>query len=259
MGQLISSVISVYLQTAASLLPFPLQPRVISFSSCHDEKTLCQLHEQSLNVGTKLCAPQIVASTNSRPIPNSYWATPLLLACEYPWSPKSAENPKLDALLHAGVRTFIDLTESGELRPYCGEVLSSRAELLGIEKHSIEYHRFPIPDRSLPQSVEFMYSVLDVLRDNERRGRITAVHCRGGIGRTGMVIGCWLVESGLAINGEEALSIIAREWKTVEKCNKFPHSPETGPQFEFVLHFQAAPKPYTSCLSPRDELFSFHP
>ncbi len=199
------------------------------------------LKEES-NGEAKSCATQTVVST--RPIPNSYWATPLLLACEYPWSPtESAGNSKLDTLLRAGVRTFIDLTESGELRPYCGEVLSSRAELLGIEKQSIEYHRFPIPDRCLPQSVEFMYSVLDVLRDNERRGRVSAVHCRGGIGSTGMVIGCWLVESGLAKNGGETLGIIAREWKTVEKCNRFPHSPETGPQFEFVLQFQAASKP----------------
>jgi hypothetical protein len=33
--------------------------------------------------------------------------------------------------------------------------------------------------------------------DNERRGRISAVHYRGGgIGRTRLVVGCWLVESG---------------------------------------------------------------
>jgi len=86
-----------------------------------------------------------------------------------------------------------------------------------------------------------MYRVLDVLRDNEERGRISAVHCRGGIGRTGMVIGCWLVESGLARNGEEALDIIAREWRGVEKCKRFPHSPETGAQFDYVLNFH--PKP----------------
>lgn len=244
MGNLaLSSMISVYLQAVASLLPFPLHRAITSFASQQDEKMLCQLHEQTLGGKSRSLGPQTMMPRLPRPIPNSYWATSLLLACEYPWSPKNADNPKLDALLRAGVRTFIDLTESGELRPYCGDVLSSRAEFLGIEKRSIEYHRFPIPDRCLPQSVEFMYSVLDVLRDNEKRDRTTAVHCRGGIGRTGMVIGCWLVESGLAKNGEEALNIIAREWKTVEKCNRFPHSPETGPQFEFVLHFQAAPKP----------------
>jgi hypothetical protein len=121
-------------------------------------------------------------------------------------------------------------------------LLSSRAALLGIDTATIQYHRFPIPDRSLPQSVEYMYRVLDVLRDNETQGRISAVHCRGGIGRTGMVIGCWLVQSGKAKNGEDALNMIAREWQTVEKCTRFPHSPETGPQFEFVRNFQRVPK-----------------
>ena len=87
-----------------------------------------------------------------------------------------------------------------------------------------------------------MYRVFEVLRDNEMRGRISAVHCRGGIGRTGMVIGCWLVESGVARDGAEALAIIAREWKSVEKCKRYPHSPETGPQFEFVAKFHPSPK-----------------
>ncbi|THV01319.1 hypothetical protein K435DRAFT_818063 [Dendrothele bispora CBS 962.96] len=185
--------------------------------------------------------PSPLTAVCPRPIPNSYWATPLLLACEYPWTPKTPNKPKLDALLKAGVRTFIDLTECGELLPYAGRVLSSRAVLLGIEPETIEYHRFPIRDRSLPKSVEEIYRVLDVLRDNEKRGRISAVHCRGGIGRTGMVIGCWLVQSGLAKDGDEALEVIAKEWRTVEKCTRYPHSPETGPQFEFVQNFHAFP------------------
>lgn len=183
--------------------------------------------------------PSPLSSVCPRPIPNSYWATPLLLACEYPWTPKNPFKPKLDALLKAGVRTFIDLTECGELSPYAN-LLSGRAALMGIDTDLIEYHRFPIRDRSLPESVEYMHRVLDCLRDNEQRGRISAVHCRGGIGRTGMVIGCWLVQSGLAKDGDEALEIIAEEWQTVEKCTRYPHSPETGPQFEFVKSFHAA-------------------
>ncbi|GLB36829.1 putative dual specificity phosphatase, catalytic domain [Lyophyllum shimeji] len=181
-------------------------------------------------------SPRPLSALRPRPIPNSYWATPHLLACEYPWTPKNPHKPKLDALLRAGVRTFIDLTEAGELIAYRG-VLTARAALLGIDVALIEYHRFPIRDRALPHSLEHMYGVLDVLRDNERRGRVGAVHCRGGIGRTGMVIGCWLVEAGYARDGEEALGIIAREWRTVEKCTRYPHSPETGSQFEYVLNF----------------------
>lgn len=185
--------------------------------------------------------PRPLTAACSRPIPNSYWATPLLLACEYPWSPKNPNKPKLDALLRAGVRTFIDLTECGELLPYTS-ILSERCALLGIDPLTIEYHRFPIRDRCLPESIDHMYRVLDTLRENQDRGRISAVHCRGGIGRTGMVIGCWLVESGVAQDGREALAIIAREWKSVEKCKRYPHSPETGAQFDFVAKFHPSPK-----------------
>ena len=85
-----------------------------------------------------------------------------------------------------------------------------------------------------------MCSILDVLRDNERRGRIAAVHCRGGIGRTGMVVGCWLVECELARDGADALRMVAEAWKTVDKCKRYPLSPETGPQHEYVRTFERA-------------------
>ncbi|KAF9257109.1 hypothetical protein L218DRAFT_965617 [Marasmius fiardii PR-910] len=178
-----------------------------------------------------------------RPIPNSYWATPLLLACEYPWTPKNPYKPKLDALLLAGVRTFIDLTEDGELSPYYTElsnnnVLYHRAARLGIPASEIEYHRFPIRDRSLPSSLSLLHSILSCLSENSSAGRISAVHCRGGIGRTGMVIGCWLIQSGVASDGEEALEIVRREWRGVEKCKRYPCSPETGEQEEYVRGFK---------------------
>lgn len=67
---------------------------------------------------------------------------------------------------------------------------------------------------------------------------MTAVHCRGGIGRTGTVIGCFLVQTGLVRDGEEALGVIAELWKGVEKCRRYKCSPETGEQAEFVRRFR---------------------
>jgi hypothetical protein len=195
-----------------------------------------QADQRALNALSIPNQPRPLLQSCPRPIPNSYWATPLLLACEYPWAPR-LKSQKIDALLASGVRTFIDLTEHGELSPYAPH-LNARVARLGIDVSTIEYHCFPIQDRSLPQSVEFMREILDVLRDNDRRGRISAVHCRGGIGRTGMVVGCWLVECEVARDGGEALSVIAKEWQKVEKYSRFPNSPETGPQFEFVKNFQ---------------------
>lgn len=203
-----------------------ISPIAITFvDGCERPRGRCSL--------SSICSPCL-----PRPIPNSYWATPLLLACEYPWSPfERSTVQKLDKLLAAGVRTFIDLTECGELSPYYPH-LPALVSAHGIDISEIEYHQFPIHDRSLPESKEYMFHILSVLRDNQKRGRISAVHCRGGIGRTGMVVGCWLVESETAKSGEEALRIVADKWKTVEKCKRYPNSPETGPQFEFVKNFR---------------------
>ena len=146
---------------------------------------------------------------------------------------------KLDALLRAGVRVFVDLTEPHELFPYAPH-LAARCARLGIDPAHVQYHNFPIRDRALPTSAAYVRKIIAVLRDNERRGRVAAVHCRGGIGRTGLIVGCWLVECGIARDGDDALRMIAEEWKTVEKCKRYPLSPETGPQFEYVRTFERA-------------------
>lgn len=191
----------------------------------------------SSSVASPASVPRPLSAHRPRPIPNSYWATPLLLACEYPWAPGCATQ-KLDALLLAGVRSFIDLTEPGELRPYAACALASRAAALGIPPASIAYANFPIPDRALPSSRAYMCAILAALARARDTGAPCAVHCRGGIGRTGMVVGCWLVQSGIARDGAHALTLIAHEWKSVEKVDRYPHSPETGPQFEFVKNFR---------------------
>jgi hypothetical protein len=209
--------------------------------SCSAESSAPHVHSGSqdptsatLSNGKHLMRP--------RPFPNSYWATPLLVACEYPWTPTRAHrSQKLDLLLRAGVRTFIDLTESGELSPYAPHLAAHVTRVGSIELGDVEYHSFPIPDRCLPRSESYVRQILDVLEDNARRGRIAAVHCRGGIGRTGVVVGCWLVESGAVEDGAEALNFIAEEWKSVEKYRRFPQSPETGRQCEFVRNFERLP------------------
>ncbi|EKM52960.1 uncharacterized protein PHACADRAFT_259132 [Phanerochaete carnosa HHB-10118-sp] len=217
---------------------------VICESSPSTLKPLYRPQLEPLSPRGPISKPSNVLRDRPRPIPNSYWATPFLVACEFPYCPltpadtaRKRTKQKLDALLAAGVRTFIDLTEPHELFPYSPH-LAERCVPLNIDPREVAYHNFPIRDRSLPDSVDLVRRILAVLRDNERRGRICAVHCRGGIGRTGLVVGCWLVESGVARDGAHALQLIAEEWKLVEKCKRFPCSPETGPQFEYVRAFQ---------------------
>jgi atypical dual specificity phosphatase len=98
------------------------------------------------------------------PIKNSYWATPLLCASEYPFSPGQPQL-QLDKLLKAGIRTFIDLTEPHELLPYEYH-LRTRARAVGIpDTEQLWYYRFPIRDRSTPSGDgQTMLGIMAVLQ-----------------------------------------------------------------------------------------------
>jgi len=191
-----------------------------------------------------------------QPIPNSYWATPNLVACEYPWAPLPTANimypainircpslRKLIALILAGVRTFIDLTElkPSDIRCSYEPLLPGLAAALTQATGKViqlNYYHVPIEDRSLP-SKETITKLLVLLRslepnssaDNPHRA---AIHCKGGIGRTGTIVGCYLMYSGRAKDGQQALDIIKSEWQRVEKNTRYPESPEIGPQLEYV-------------------------
>jgi protein-tyrosine phosphatase len=178
-----------------------------------------------------------MSASQPRPIPNSYWATPQLLACEYPGAPTPAEAiPKLDALLAAGIRDFYDLTEARELVPY-EALLRERAAHAGLDPSAIRYQRFPVRDLDLP-TPDRLTEVLAALAASEAAGRRAAVHCWGGIGRTGTVVGCHLVQQ-CGLSGPEALAFIAREWQTVAKRDRAPRSPETDAQIAFVRGYKS--------------------
>jgi rhodanese/phosphatase family protein len=130
------------------------------------------------------------------PTTESYWVAPgELLAGKYPGLTAFSGESRLQTLLAAGVTLFLDLTEEHELDPYAHE-------LGGAARHV----RMPIPDMGVATGDQ-MRRTLDLIdRERARRGT-TYVHCWGGAGRTGTVVGCWLVRHGLG--GDEALTRIA--------------------------------------------------
>jgi protein-tyrosine phosphatase len=144
------------------------------------------------------------------PIPGSYWVAPRLFAGAYPGSTEE----ELARFRDAGVTFFLDLTEPRELPPY-EALLDSDIRVL----------RQPVRDFSRP-SDEQMAEILDLIDGELGSGSVVYVHCRGGCGRTGTVVGCWLARHG--VRGEDALARIA------ELRGDGRPSPETEQQKELV-------------------------
>ncbi|MEJ5241211.1 MAG: hypothetical protein WHS87_08445 [Anaerolineales bacterium] len=170
----------------------------------------------------------------SKPIENAYWVVEgHFLAGEYPLRGDEEESlRRLQAFLDYGFEAFFDLTVPGELPPYHSLLFALAAE----RARHVEYHSFPIPDFGVPTQEE-MKRILDALEGTLHRGLRTYLHCWGGVGRTGTVVGCYLVRRGLT--GEEALQDLQRRWQHVPKSRYHPHSPETEEQRRFVLGFRA--------------------
>jgi ADP-ribosylglycohydrolase len=157
------------------------------------------------------------------PIPNSYWVEPgRLLAGEHPaGSDLAATRKRIATLLEAGVRSFIDLTEPGEMDSY-------RALL----PPGVGYESFGLPDHSVPRSAQQMRDVLATLWRELAARPVVYVHCRAGIGRTGITVGCYLREHGES--ADAAMALLNRLWQFNARSVAWPQTPETPEQGSFI-------------------------
>lgn len=146
---------------------------------------------------------------------HAYWVEPgVLLAGEYP-------GQAVGLLVAHGVRTFVDLTSPSDGLPE----YTRAAHQLGLGTTVL---RFPIPDFGTlePAGYDEIVAAINAAAD---RGAVY-VHCWGGIGRTGTVVGCWLVDAGLT--ADAALARLA----SLRAGTRGGHrrSPETKAQVEVI-------------------------
>jgi len=168
----------------------------------------------------------------ARPLPNTYWVIPdRILAGEYPGHADDGEARTRLARLHdAGIDSFFDLTEEGELPPY-RHLLPQRTE----------YLRSAIADTWVPNNIEQTQNLLSAMRSALARERSIYVHCRAGIGRTGLVIGCFLADE--QSNGKAALKILNRLWRQSERAKIWPKVPQTPEQADYIRRWPKFGKP----------------
>ena len=189
---------------------------------------------------------------NNSPNPFAYWVVQgKLLAGEYPgnqfsWNPAifcasvvhtvraliatnfrfwNTTGSKVSSLIDAGVGTIVDLTEEHERSHYVDRLCFEG----NLRSTNIKYRRFAIVDRSVP-SKKVMKEILDFIETEITEGRVVYLHCFRGLGRTGTVVGCYLVRNGA--DRCRITSVISNLRKGV--AGDFRKSPENDFQMSFI-------------------------
>jgi protein-tyrosine phosphatase len=167
----------------------------------------------------------------STPIPYSYWVEPTrFLAGIYPGADEPAKaRKKVRQILEAGITYFVDLTTAHQLKPYAS-LLQEEATLLGL---SAKHQRLPIQDFGVP-TPDVMIHILDTIDAALRADQGVYLHCWAGIGRTGTVVGCYLVRHGMS--GEAALDTIAQLREAIPGSG-LRSSPETEEQRQMIVNW----------------------
>lgn len=168
------------------------------------------------------------------PYSESYWVVPgKLMAGEYPGEyVEELTRQRVVSLLRSGLNSFIDLIRPSDSFHAYRDVLEEEAAEFGVE---VKYQNFPIEDFSTP-SREQMNLILDEIEKQVHEGKQVYVHCLAGIGRTGMVVGCYLVRKGAT--GSDALQRITELRK--DTSSWWHRSPETQEQVDFILNWDGA-------------------
>jgi hypothetical protein len=159
----------------------------------------------------------------NRPLPNSYWVIPgRLLAGEYPIGADYTDaRARLARFREAGINSFIDLTQKGELPEY--------RHLLQVHT---QYQNSPIPDTCVPASAAQVQGLLSDIRAAVEAKRRVYLHCRAGIGRTGLVVGCYLADEGG--DGQLAIQELNRLWAQSARAASWPKVPQTEEQADYI-------------------------
>ena len=205
----------------------------------NEQENTVKLHETiPAMVQTYPLAPDGVPGPTGR----SYWVVENRFAAgAYPGKKGRRELERVpevvEQLLDAGIDRFVNLTQDypggtdGHLTHYDPDV----------EPHA-EVDRYAIRDVYIPTD-EFMVEILDAIDDNLVGGHNVYVHCWGGVGRTGTVVGCWLIRHGYA-TADDVLEMISD--LRIGDAGRGPNagrgetrvSPETPEQVDFVVGWE---------------------
>ena len=95
----------------------------------------------------------------------------------------------------SGVTAVMSLLTHEEARE-----LELTSECAMATREGMDFYSLPILDRQVPRSPSPVAAILDDLATDLESGKHAVIHCRQGIGRSGMIAACLLVMRGMNPN-----------------------------------------------------------
>lgn len=163
--------------------------------------------------------------------PKLYWI-------EGPWPGKLAISARprggdwLDDEIEGWRRARIDAVVS-LLTAQENEDLQLSQESSLTQAHRLRFVQFPVEDRGVPSSREDASSLIARIDSMLRSGQNVAIHCRQGIGRSGMFAAALLASNGYSADGA---------MQAITAVRGLP-VPETPDQIQWVTEFARATAP----------------
>ena len=156
-------------------------------------------------------------------IPDVYEVTAVGRGCLYVMPRPSSEWLKDDIIYFSTleINTVISHLEKQEER----EVGLSKEGAL-LNEAGIEFLSYPIKDRGLPEVDQYAVFI-ETIYQRLFAGENIAVHCRAGIGRTGLTASCLLVRDGYE-------SLVAMDMVSAARGTQIP---DTEEQYDFICDF----------------------
>ncbi|ORX75693.1 phosphatases II [Anaeromyces robustus] len=106
------------------------------------------------------------------------------------------------------------------------KLYSEKAKLYGLE-----IFRLPIIEGSCPESIVEVDRLMEKMVNTAKEGKNILCHCRGGIGRAGLIACCYLLKCGYTKKYSDAIKIV--------RAQRSPQAIETRKQEDFIAHYSS--------------------
>ena len=161
------------------------------------------------------------------------WVGEHCLAMQRPSTRINSEHGIPAAFAASGIKAVICLQEAGE-HQHCGDGIHAANGLSYMPeefmKEGVSFYHFPWRDMDTPD-IDTGMRIAQVMTYHVDSGGKVAVHCHAGLGRTGLVIACWLVLGGIVSSAAAAVTYVRKYRRGALQTRK---------QVRFVHEFEEA-------------------